>query len=69
MFNNTQTSGPDSVSDRCAKGARGLRRVYDAPLAMRLDVGETAAGDPEWTDEAGVVYKGFQQKWLTGGLS
>lgn len=42
-----------SVTGCMSEGARGLRRLYKAPFAERLDVGQTAQGEPDPVKEAG----------------
>lgn len=39
------TDGEFVVAGGLPEGSRGLRRVYKAPFADRLDVGQTAQGE------------------------
>lgn len=48
-----RTDGEVVVAGGLPEGSRGLRRVYKAPIADRLDVGQTAQGEPDPVKEAG----------------
>ncbi len=61
MFDSAHVQGRASDSKSLSGGGKKAPRVYAAPSAIRLDVGATAAGEPDIVPERGVFVNGKQQ--------